>query len=86
MAKSSQDKVNIQGISALADAFDKAWHNKYDTSQPKGSLTAKQYAELKNLPYFTARRRLEELVQCELATKSKEHFQRSFVYFLKEDE
>tara|TARA_E500000331_G_C17157164_1_gene670082 strand:- start:161 stop:418 length:258 start_codon:yes stop_codon:yes gene_type:complete len=83
MAKSDKDKVTVGEISILADAFDAAWKNKEGETQPPDSITANQYAKKIGLPYFTARRRLEELVDRGLATKSEEPINRSYCYFLK---
>lgn len=84
MAKSPQNKVKTEEISSLADAFDAAWNNKEGEVQPPGSITANQYATKIGLPYFTARRRLEELVDRGLATKSEEPINRNYCYFLEE--
>jgi Fic family protein len=84
MAKSDKDKVTIGEISSLADAFDAAWNNKEGEIQPPGSITANQYAKKIGLSYFTARRRLEELVDRGLATKSDETINRNYCYFLED--
>ena len=85
MAKSSEDKVTIGKIADLANAFDEAWKTREGGVQPPGSITAKQYAKKIGLSYFTARRRLEELVDANLATKSDEPINRNYCYFLKDN-
>ena len=80
MAKSPEDKIEF---ASLAEAFDKAWREKNFLKQPDGSITAVQYSKAMNIKYFTARRRLEEMVSNSLATKSKTRHHQSFCYFLK---
>ena len=82
MAESTEDKVNT--IIELAEKFDSAWREKPPVDQPEGSISAAQYAKVYKITYFTAKRRLEEMVVKGIATKSEERFNKSFVFFLKD--
>tara|TARA_R100000808_G_C2074151_1_gene100472 strand:- start:256 stop:513 length:258 start_codon:yes stop_codon:yes gene_type:complete len=84
MAKPTQND-KIKNLTKLAEKFDSAWKEKPPVNQPEGSISATQYAHQFNITYFTAKRRLEEMVQRGIATKSEERFNQSYVFFLNKD-